>query len=108
MSHAHGLIRFKKDGEIKHYEYDGTADVVLSHHYDTHEEVSDNWRKGEWMYCKCGNKEDVDIYSTYGPGFCLVGKACRTCKSISSNIEQDFLPVQQWVHDYYDNIICKG
>ncbi len=44
MSHATGALKFK-DGTIRYYEYGGTSDVVLSHHYATTQEVGDNWRK---------------------------------------------------------------
>lgn len=43
MSHASGLIRFKSDNKIGHYEYDGTADVVISHWYETAEERNNDW-----------------------------------------------------------------
>lgn len=99
MSHASGYIRFKKDGKIGHYEYSGTADVVISHWYETPEERNDDWRKGEWMTCVCGGKEPVDIYSDYGGGFCLIGEACRKCKSISADPDQSFLETQDWVKE---------
>ncbi len=84
MSHALGALKFK-DGTIKYYEYDGTSDVVLSHFYDTPEEVSDNWRKGTWINCGCGNEESVMIFSSYGAGYYIEGKACKNCKSVTSN-----------------------
>lgn len=33
MSHANGAIKFN-DGLIRYYEYDGTSDYVISHHYE--------------------------------------------------------------------------
>lgn len=83
MSHASGSILFK-DGTIKHYEYDGTADVVISHLYDTMQEVHDNWRKGTWIDCSCGDEEDVEVYTSYGYGSCFKGKACKKCCSVRS------------------------
>ena len=56
MSHTTGALRFK-DGLIRFYEYDGTVDLVLSHHYETVEEVSENWCKGEWLDCHCENED---------------------------------------------------
>jgi hypothetical protein len=88
MSHATGALKFK-DGTIRYYEYDGTADVVLSHHYATTEEVSENWRKGEWLNCNCGKEEPVSIFTQYGGGYYIDGKACKNCNSVTSN-ESDF------------------
>lgn len=88
MSHTTGALKFK-DGSIRFYEYNGTSDVVLSHHYATAEEVSENWRKGEWLECTCGGEEPVSIYSDYGGGFYIDGKACKSCCSVQSN-ESDF------------------
>lgn len=88
MSHAIGAIKFK-DGTLRFYEYDGTSDVVLSHHYATTKEVRDNWRNGSWLYCECGSEEDVMLYSSYGYGFYIEGKACKTCKSVHT-LEYDF------------------
>lgn len=82
MSHASGAVRFK-DGTVKFYEYDGTADVCISHLYDHMQGVADNWREGEWMECKCPEgMEDVEIYSSYGDGFTFPGKACRKCLAV--------------------------
>ena len=80
MSHATGALKFK-DGTIRYYEYDGTSDVVLSHHYKTIEEVSDNWREGEWLDCNCGKEEPVSIYTTYGGGFYLEGRLVKIVKA---------------------------
>jgi len=103
MSHASGIIKFKSDNKIGHYEYDGTADVVISHWYETAEERNNDWRKGEWLSCSCGGQEDVDIYSDYGNGFCMEGKACRKCKSIFCDIEAEHLETQEWVKQHYQN-----
>lgn len=102
MSHAWGAIKFK-DNTIRYYEYDGTSDVVLSHHYATMQEVSDNWRKGEWLECTCGNEEPVSIYASYGYGFYIDGMACKNCNSVRSN-ESDFDIIerdetQDWVKE---------
>jgi len=88
MSHATGVLRFK-DGTIKYYEYDGTSNIVLSHHYDTLQEVSDNWRRGSWINCRCGKEEPVSIYTNYGKGYYIEGVACKYCNSVKSN-EDDF------------------
>ena len=88
MSHSTGALKFK-DGTIRYYEYDGTSDIVLSHHYESTQEVSDNWRKGEWLDCNCGKEEPVSIYTTYGGGYYIEGMACKNCKSVRSN-ELDF------------------
>ena len=93
MSHASGAVKFK-DGRKKYYEYNGTSDVCISHLYDTFEEMSDNWRQSEWLSCECGEEEEVEIYSSYGFGFCFKGKACKNCRSIS--------------HDGYSKDIWEG
>lgn len=85
MSHAIGAIKFS-DGLIRYYEYDGTADVVLSHHYATTQEVYDNWRNGEWKHCTCRKEEPVSIFTTYGGGYYIEGKACQNCNSVQSDI----------------------
>jgi hypothetical protein len=84
MSHALGALKFE-DGTIRYYEYDGTSDIVLSHHYATEEEVSENWREGEWLDCSCGKEESVSIFTKYGYGFYIDGKACKNCNSVASN-----------------------
>ena len=88
MSHAGGAIKFN-DGTIRYYEYDGTMDIILSHHYTTEEEVSENWRNGEWLICHCGKEEPVSIFTQYGGGFYIDGMACRNCNSVRPN-ELDF------------------
>ena len=90
MSHTSGAIKFQ-DGTIRFYEYNGTADIVLSHHYATIEEVSDNWRSGTWSDCTCGGEEPVNIFSGYGGGFYLNGKACKTCNSIDTEYQFDII-----------------
>ncbi len=61
MSHSLGAIKFD-DGLIRYYEYNGTADVVISRHYKSSEEVGDNWRNHIWQTCECGNEEEVMIF----------------------------------------------
>lgn len=82
MSHASGVVRFR-DGKFMFYEYNGTADVVISHLHDTMQGVLDGWRKSPWLDCKCDKgMEPVEIYSSYGGGFYWDGMACRTCRAI--------------------------
>jgi len=88
MSHAMGQIKFK-DGTIRYYEYNGTFDVPISHHYATTDEVSKNWREHEWLDCTCGKEEDVSIYTCYGGGFYLKGKACKKCNSVRQEYSED-------------------
>lgn len=99
MSHATGAIKFN-DGEIRYYEYDGTSDVVLSHHYATSELVHENWRKGEWLRCNCGGEEPVSIYTDYGGGFYIDGKACKKCCSVQSN-EADFDIIEPYETEHW-------
>jgi len=82
MSNSLGAVKFK-DGIIKYYEYGGTADVVTSHLYDSSKEVNDNWRKHEWLKCKCEQGEEfVSIYTDYGGGFYITGEGCKNCNSL--------------------------
>ena len=85
MSHANGKIRFVSDGAILHYEYDGTSDIALPLLHKTEESVNENWRRGKWETCVCGNPdESVEIYSDYGGGFYWFGRGCRNCSVITS------------------------
>jgi hypothetical protein len=88
MSHSTGAIKFK-DETIRYYEYNGTSDVVISHHYKTLDEVSENWKQGEWVECGCGKEESVSLYTQYGGGFYIEGIACKTCLSVRSK-DSDF------------------
>jgi len=86
MSHSSGLVKFK-NGNIYHYEYNGTVDVCFPMLYKTLEELGDNWRRDDfWKECTCGSKEWVQIFSSYGGGFYWSGKACEKCMVI-----EDFL-----------------
>lgn len=101
MSHSSGLVRFS-DGEIWHFEYNGTSDFCISHIYKTAQEVSDNWRNHEWVNCSCGKSEQVEVYSFYGRGFMMDGTACRKCCSLNVDMDDcgmdDALSV--WVKEY--------
>ncbi len=88
MSNETGALKFK-DGTIRYYEYDGTRDVVLSHHYSTIKDVADNWKKGELLNCNCEGEEFVSIFTKYGDGYYIDGKACKSCNSVRPN-ESDF------------------
>ena len=103
MSHSSGALKFK-DGTIRYYEYDGTADVVLSHHYATPEEVSDNWRNGEWLDCICGEEEPVNIFTSYGGGYYIEGFACKKCNSVRSK-ERDFDIIEREEQDDWAKIL---
>ena len=87
MSHAMGAVRFLSDGTVMFYEYSGTLDVTISHLYATCKEVTDNWRKGEWLQCTCGQSEPTEIYTSYGYGYSWMGKACRSCRAITDGLE---------------------
>ena len=88
MAHSLGAIKFA-DNQIRYFEYDGTADVVISKHYATAREVADNWRKHIWVRCQCGKTEPVSLFTSYGGGFYIDGVACRHCESVES-YELDF------------------
>lgn len=105
MSHSTGAIKFK-DNTIRYYEYDGTSDVVISHHYKTLDEVGNNWRKAKWLKCNCLNEEPVSIFSQDGLGFYIEGKACKECKSVTSN-EDDFDRVERDQTEDWANKMLK-
>jgi hypothetical protein len=98
MSHSLGALKFK-DGTIRYYEYNGTSDIVISCHYETVQEVLDNWRSYKRNDCKCNNEEDVSIYTSYGNGFYIDGKACKICNSVRPN-DCDFDIIEK--DDTYD------
>jgi len=105
MSHATGAIKFK-DNTIRYYEYNGTSDVVISHHYKTLDEVSENWRKGEWLECECGKEESASIFTQYGGGYYIEGKACKRCNSVRSN-ELDFEIIEREETEDWANKILQ-
>ena len=75
MSRASGRCVFDSDGLVLHFEYDGTVDQCISHLYATWKEMSDNWRKGEWLTCSCGRDEPVTLDVDYGPPNVEPGRA---------------------------------
>jgi len=72
-----------KNGDVFHYEYNGTVDVCIPQLYKTIDGLEENWRNGEWKECSCGNDEDVEIYSSYGNGGHWKGRACKNCMVIT-------------------------
>lgn len=105
MSHATGAIRFN-DGLIRYYEYSGTSDYVISHHYETTDQVTANWREWNEVKCECGKEEIVSIYSHYGKGFYMNGFACRYCNSVRTEHPFDFEIFERHeVEDWEKNLI---
>ena len=103
MSHAAGAVKFP-DGEIYHYEYNGTADVVVPHLYKTFDEMRDNWRRPDfWKECEVGehNREPVEIATTYGSGFYWYGVACKECMCITAGFEPDYSPDRDELPSWY-------
>jgi hypothetical protein len=89
MSHAYGKVYFY-DGQILHFEYNGTSDVCIPFLYNSVEELSHNWRQYKgWHYCICNRHEPVIIYTDYGAGFHWEGRACRYCMCISHGLIPD-------------------
>ena len=89
MSHAGGLVRFP-DGEVLFFEYDGTSDIYIPTLFKTNEELNENWRKGHWGKCACGNPpEPVQVYSSYGGGWTVPWTACRKCLALSPGLDYD-------------------
>jgi len=67
-------------------------------------EFLDNWRKGEWVECTCGNEEPVNIFSDYGGGFYLEAKACRCGNSIDHEYDFDIIEREEQ-EDWANNIL---
>lgn len=86
MSHSGGAVKFS-DGKVLYYEYNGTADVPISHLYETWDDVDDNWRKHQWLYCDCKRDEPVMIVTSCGGGFGWNGRACRFCYAITDGFD---------------------
>ena len=84
MSSSYGAIRFKSDGKLLYYLYDGTSDICIPSLCD---DIEDIWKDNGWSRCKCGHDESVEIYSDYGSGFYWEGRACRHCKAITKSLE---------------------
>lgn len=82
MSHANGAVKFKSDGLIMFFVYDGITDTNISTLYDTKEDLYENWRKSKISKCTCGKSEDVELMNDYGDGIFCQGKACRYCHAI--------------------------
>lgn len=84
MSHANGLVRFP-DGEVMHFEYDGTSDIVCRSLKRTYPELKRDWRTAaNQADCNCGQPaEKVEMFTDYGRGFSWEGKACRRCMAVT-------------------------
>lgn len=104
MSHSNGLIKFQ-DGEVWHYEYNGTCSVVVSRIYPTNKEMLSNWRNHEWKECSCGCSEKVEVWSGYGGGFMMTGVACRKCNSLDVEDVYEMMGdsiTEKWVTEYLE------
>lgn len=85
MSNALGQVLTRSGEVIGYFEYYGTADVCNQTIWPTSEEVYAHWRKDDPNECACHQQpEEVFIYTSYGNGFCWIGKACRHCMAIIS------------------------
>lgn len=107
MSSCIGAIKFR-DGEIRYYEYDGTVDCVTSHSYRTPQEVWDSLHNHLICECTCGHEEACSIYSPYGSGFYIEGKACKLCCSIRpGEVNEGYFDIiapqdtDDWAKDVY-------
>lgn len=84
MSHAYGVVKFS-DGDVLHFEYNGTVDVCLPNLYSTQEELSKDWRNQTWKHHSpnCNLQEDALMATNYGGGLGWNIKACKFCKLIT-------------------------
>lgn len=87
MSHANGLVRFL-DGEVLHFEYDGTNDTACSALKSTYSEIMRDWRRpANHAKCVCGGaSEAITLTTDYGLGFSWHGRACRHCMAITEGL----------------------
>lgn len=83
MSHAWGKARFE-DGEILHFEYNGTSDMCCRSLKRTYEEVKRDWRSdANQAHCDCGEvPEPCRLFVSYGDGHHWSATACRRCMAI--------------------------
>jgi len=88
MSHASGQVKFK-DGEVMFFEYNGTSDVYIPTLFRTAEELNDNWRGDHWKECVCGKAEDVLVYTSYGGGWTVPWRACKSCMGMTPGLDYD-------------------
>ncbi len=106
MSHAQGAVKFP-DGKIMFFEYNGTVDICLPHLYETKEQLTDNWRRKDWITCTCGNGNDftnhvrVRIATTYGYGYSWDGFACKECKCLLSPLDVNYDTETSGLPDWY-------
>jgi hypothetical protein len=89
MSHANGLVKFS-DGEVMHFEYNGTSDLACTALKRTYKELLADWRTERNMaVCRCDKAESVEMATDYGSGSGWQGKACRVCMAITDGIDPD-------------------
>lgn len=82
LSHDRGEVIIG-DRIVGHFEYNGTADVVCTRIFDTHQELRENWRGAVSARCVCGNQPvEVTLWSAYGNGFHWPALACLPCHAI--------------------------
>lgn len=84
MSHSTGAVK-RENGEILHFEYNGTVDVCRSPLYKTQEECQANWRTGKWVACNCQpvTREKVELAVSYGGGYMWDAFICPKCMCIT-------------------------
>lgn len=91
MSHALGNIRHPKTGAILGWlEYNGTCDVCVPTIRPTEQEVYDHWRKYDGVQeCTCeGERQEVEVWTSYGAGSSWVGEWCPSCKVLTSGFTE--------------------
>jgi hypothetical protein len=85
MSHADGLA-ILANGEMFHFEYDGTMDRCCTRLYIDYEEMHANWRTREnCQECTCEEKKysQVMLSTSYGSwGFLWESEICKACMCI--------------------------
>ena len=103
MSHCHGTVTFK-DGEVLHFEYNGTSDICIPALYYNTGEVLDNWRNHDNRKCTCGEEsEEVVIFVDYALGYDWHGKACRSCMCITEGLDPDETDCTYDFNNYVQN-----
>ena len=80
MSHDVATVTFE-DGLILHTEYNGTCSIARLALFNTKQEMLDNWRKDvpDGLHCSCGQDEEIEYHTKYGPGITWTSRACRHC-----------------------------
>lgn len=89
MSHSSGEIFDVRCGHrVAWFEYNGTSDIAISCIHEDYESIESDWRKHEWLECKCGKPPLlVILLAHYGSGLAWPSSICLECHAIVGDRE---------------------